>query len=137
METQANAKANKRTRQRRLIQQRIRKWNKATKRKYDGKDRMQYRHKVRASKRWQQRKDTSEANRANAKESRKRGGRKCMRRKCRTEAREANYRQGKNRAEMMKEGHVKRKGGAEGRKGARMVKASNVEEGLMRDIGVP
>eukprot|EP00965_Chrysotila_dentata_P025770 855846-Pleurochrysis_carterae.AAC.1 len=50
---------------------------------------------------------------------------------------EANLREGRNRAKKMKEGDVKRKGGAGGNSIARRVKASYVEEELMRDIGVP
>eukprot|EP00965_Chrysotila_dentata_P021443 710310-Pleurochrysis_carterae.AAC.2 len=51
--TKKHNKANKKIRQRRLIQHRIRRWIKACKGEYDGtKDRMKYRHKVRASLRW-------------------------------------------------------------------------------------
>eukprot|EP00965_Chrysotila_dentata_P041833 1388011-Pleurochrysis_carterae.AAC.1 len=122
--TKMNTKANKKIRQRRLIQQRIRRWTKACKREYDGKDRMKYRHKVRASKRWQQRKGTTEAKTANNMERRKR-----------TE--EANNKKGRNRAKKMKKANLKRKGGAGGRGRAKKVEASNVEEELMKDIGVP
>eukprot|EP00965_Chrysotila_dentata_P062837 2081721-Pleurochrysis_carterae.AAC.1 len=48
-----------------------------------------------------------------------------------------NCKQGRDRAETMREGNVKRKGGAGVRGGARVVEASYVEEELMRDIGVP
>eukprot|EP00965_Chrysotila_dentata_P105952 3499174-Pleurochrysis_carterae.AAC.1 len=58
---------------RRLIQQRIRRWNKTRKVKSDDKDRKKYRHKARASLRW-------------------------IRRKCGTNAKEANIRESKNRA---------------------------------------
>eukprot|EP00965_Chrysotila_dentata_P201055 6180354-Pleurochrysis_carterae.AAC.1 len=61
-----------------------------------------------------------------------------MRRKCRTEAKEANIRECKNRVKKTKEKNIKRKGGGAGGRGrARTVEASNVEEEIMRDIGVP
>eukprot|EP00965_Chrysotila_dentata_P169136 5584891-Pleurochrysis_carterae.AAC.1 len=94
--------------QRRIIQQRIRRWNKT--RKVKDKDRKKYRHKVRSSLQW-------------------------MRGK--TEAMEANIREGGNRTKKMRKENVKRKGGAGGKGRARMVETSNVEEELMRDIGVP
>eukprot|EP00965_Chrysotila_dentata_P081277 2684035-Pleurochrysis_carterae.AAC.1 len=50
---------------------------------------------------------------------------------------EANIKEGRNRARKMKEENIKRKGGAGGRGRAKMVEASNVEEELMKDIGVP
>eukprot|EP00965_Chrysotila_dentata_P085403 2817328-Pleurochrysis_carterae.AAC.1 len=50
---------------------------------------------------------------------------------------EANLKEGRSRTKKTKEGNEKRKGGAGGRGRARMVEASNVEEELMRDIGVP
>eukprot|EP00965_Chrysotila_dentata_P004359 141800-Pleurochrysis_carterae.AAC.1 len=74
--TKANLKASNRIRQRQLIQQRIRRWNKTRKGKYDGKDRMKYRQKIRASKRWLERRGTTEAQEANTRESRKRGRQK-------------------------------------------------------------
>eukprot|EP00965_Chrysotila_dentata_P079975 2637797-Pleurochrysis_carterae.AAC.1 len=106
----ADSRASGKIQQRRMIQRRIQRWNKT--RKVKDKDWKKYRHKVRAFLPW-------------------------MRRECRTEAMEANFREGRNRAETMEEGNVKRKGGAGGIRGARMVKASNVEEELMKDIGVP
>eukprot|EP00965_Chrysotila_dentata_P138696 4587858-Pleurochrysis_carterae.AAC.1 len=106
----ASSRAANKIQQRRIIQRRIQICNKT--RNVKAKDRKKYRHKVRASLQW-------------------------MRRKLRTEAMEANLREGRNRAETRNEGKVKRKGGAGGRGEARMVEASNVEEELMRDIGVP
>eukprot|EP00965_Chrysotila_dentata_P217883 6190276-Pleurochrysis_carterae.AAC.1 len=111
-ETKAKNKARERIRRRRLIQQRIREWNKARKGRYDGKDRMKYRQKVRASKRWLRR-----ANSTEAKEVNNRGVGKCGRKK--------------------REKDMKRRGGSGGRGGARAVNASEIEEGLMKDIGVP
>eukprot|EP00965_Chrysotila_dentata_P146089 4825660-Pleurochrysis_carterae.AAC.1 len=106
----AKNRARERIRQRRLIQQRIRRWYKARKGRYEGKDRMKYRQKVRASKRW-------------------------LRRATPTEAKEANNREGRRRGRKTGEKDIKRRGGSGGREGARAVNASYIEEGLMKDIG--
>eukprot|EP00965_Chrysotila_dentata_P143588 4744480-Pleurochrysis_carterae.AAC.1 len=71
--TEADVRADKKIRQRRVIQQRIRRWNKACKRIYDGKDRMKYRQKIRASTRWIRKRVITEAKEANIREGRKRG----------------------------------------------------------------
>eukprot|EP00965_Chrysotila_dentata_P060193 1995831-Pleurochrysis_carterae.AAC.1 len=97
---------------RRLIQRRIKKWNKECIRKYDGKDRRKYRHKVRASNRWLKRRGKTEAKEANAREHRR-------------------HRRGKGRKD------TRRRGGAGHRREARPVHVSKVEEELMKDIGVP
>eukprot|EP00965_Chrysotila_dentata_P060774 2014092-Pleurochrysis_carterae.AAC.1 len=94
----ASSPAKRTIQQRRLIQQRIRRWNKTRKVKRDDKDRKKYRQKVRASLRW-------------------------MRKKCRTEAKEANIREGRNRVKKKREKNMKRKGGAGGRGRARTVEA--------------
>eukprot|EP00965_Chrysotila_dentata_P162669 5371386-Pleurochrysis_carterae.AAC.1 len=60
------------TQQRRLIQQRIRRWNKTRIVNQGDKDRKKYRHKVRASLRWMRREDGMEAKEANVKEGRDR-----------------------------------------------------------------
>eukprot|EP00965_Chrysotila_dentata_P148688 4909908-Pleurochrysis_carterae.AAC.1 len=98
---------------RRLVHQRIRRWNKTRKVKYHDKERRKYRHKVRASLRWMQRKGSAE------------------------QAKEANIREGRNRVKKTREKIMKRKGGAGGRGKAKTVEFSNVEEELMKDIGVP
>eukprot|EP00965_Chrysotila_dentata_P144921 4785791-Pleurochrysis_carterae.AAC.1 len=60
-----------------------------------------------------------------------------MRRKDGMEAKEANIKEGRNRVQKLKGTHTKRKGGAGRGSRARAVEASEVEEELMRDIGVP
>eukprot|EP00965_Chrysotila_dentata_P031415 1047277-Pleurochrysis_carterae.AAC.1 len=97
---------------RRAIQHRIRRWNKTRKVKYDDKDRMKYRHKARASLRW-------------------------IRRICKTEAREMNIKECKNRGKNTRKTNTRRKGVAGGKKRARAVDPSDVEAELIRDIGAP
>eukprot|EP00965_Chrysotila_dentata_P002722 88561-Pleurochrysis_carterae.AAC.1 len=85
-ETKTEARVRKANRQRRLIQQRIRRWNKTRKSKYGGKERKKYRHKVRASKRWlwgRSRNDTEakEANNREHRKCRRKTGGRDMRRK--------------------------------------------------------
>eukprot|EP00965_Chrysotila_dentata_P185025 6108231-Pleurochrysis_carterae.AAC.1 len=53
------------------------------------------------------------------------------------EAKEANIKEGRDRAKKLKGINMKRKGGAGGGGRARTVEASEAEEELMRDIGVP
>eukprot|EP00965_Chrysotila_dentata_P030698 1022222-Pleurochrysis_carterae.AAC.1 len=108
------ARVRKANRQRKLIQQRIRRWNKTRKLKYDGKDRKKYRHKVKASKRWLWSRSRND-----------------------TEAKEANSREHRKRTRKMGGRDMKRKGGAGGRGRARAVNASSIEEEIMKDIGVP
>eukprot|EP00965_Chrysotila_dentata_P194813 6176598-Pleurochrysis_carterae.AAC.4 len=108
----ANDRANKNIRQQRLIQQRIRRWNKTRIVKYYDKDRKKYRHKSRASLPWSRRNYNTEANQANLRERR-------------------------NRVKMTREENMKRNGGAGGRGRARAVEASYIEEELVRDISVP
>eukprot|EP00965_Chrysotila_dentata_P257616 6212942-Pleurochrysis_carterae.AAC.1 len=78
------------TQQRRLTQQRMRRWNKTRKVNQGDKDRKKYRHKVRASLRWMRRNDDG------------------------VEATEANIKEGRNRARTLKGINKKRKGGAGG-----------------------
>eukprot|EP00965_Chrysotila_dentata_P183988 6074961-Pleurochrysis_carterae.AAC.1 len=65
-ETKAGKQDRKKILQRRLIQRRIRRWYKACRHSYDGKIRMKYRQKVRASKRWLKMRSTREAGKANS-----------------------------------------------------------------------
>eukprot|EP00965_Chrysotila_dentata_P171287 5652822-Pleurochrysis_carterae.AAC.1 len=106
----ATNRAADKTRRRRNIQRRIQRWNKS--RKVKAKDWKKYRHKVRASLQW-------------------------MGRKRRTEAIKANFRECRSRAQKVREGNTKRRGGAGGNAGAKIVEVSDVERELMRDIGVP
>eukprot|EP00965_Chrysotila_dentata_P045454 1509994-Pleurochrysis_carterae.AAC.2 len=87
---EANATmAEMKLRQRRLIQQRIRRWQRTGKVTCDDKDRKKYRHKIRASLQW-------------------------LRRKVSTEAKELNIRECRNRGKTTNDKNMKRKGGAGG-----------------------
>eukprot|EP00965_Chrysotila_dentata_P063732 2111841-Pleurochrysis_carterae.AAC.1 len=111
--TKAETQDRKKLLQRRAMQRRIRIWCKACRKKYDGKDRMKYRHKVRASKRW-------------------------LRMRSPKEAWKANSREHKNRAGKPRDKDMKRRGGAGGCGTARTVNASNIEEEILNDdVGVP
>eukprot|EP00965_Chrysotila_dentata_P141659 4681444-Pleurochrysis_carterae.AAC.1 len=101
--TKAERQDRKKRLQRRSTQRRIRNWCKECRYKYDGKDRMKYRHKVRASKRWLRMCNPSEAWRANKREHKKHVGKPQVT-------------------------DMRRKGGAGGRGIARAVDASNIKK---------
>eukprot|EP00965_Chrysotila_dentata_P133190 4404570-Pleurochrysis_carterae.AAC.1 len=98
--------------QRRSTHRRIRKWRTACRKKYDGKDRTKYRHKVRASKRW-------------------------LRTRSLKEAWKANIREHKKHVRRPRDKDMKRRGGAGGRRAAKMVNASDIEKEILNDVGVP
>eukprot|EP00965_Chrysotila_dentata_P015064 498682-Pleurochrysis_carterae.AAC.2 len=110
--TKAGTQDRKKLLQRRTTQSRIREWCKACRNKHDGKDRMKYRHKVRASKRWLRMRSPKEAWKANSREHTKHEGKP-------------------------QDKDMKRRGGAGGCGIARTVNASDIEKEISNDVGVP